>query len=199
MKKQILFFLAIMIPAFAFTQDLVTLKSGRTFYKCKILKEDSLNVYIQVNKISTFANKKDIQTYLYDYKAHMDAFEEQSPRDFYAYKISKYTRMKKTGIGLGVSGGALAVIGLFLVSNADWEQVDNNTSTSVGTSYNTTSASGMVGVLCIIGGVATSTVGIILGSRGSKYVKKYQEKLKHVSLNLIYNSERRGFALRYRF
>lgn len=203
-KKQLFFLVVFMIPMFAFTQDLVTLKNGKTYYDCKITKEDSVYVYFQFKKngsiLSTYASKDQIESYKYGNLNQSVLSEQPSDNELYQYKINKYSKMRNTGTVLGVGGGILTVVGIVLVSNADWDQ--QTTSDEYGntnSNYNTTSGSGIAGVFCIVGGVSIGTVGIIIGTIGSKSVKKYQAKMKNVSFNFNCTPKQQGFVLSYRF
>jgi len=168
---------------------MIILKNGKRLDHCKIIREDSTNVYFQLKKdgikISTFANKESIQDYKYGTTLERITLpiSEDNPKEFYQWKIYKYTKMKNTGTVFGIGGAALTIVGIILASNADWTEVDNNTNNSVGYSknYNTSNASGFAGVLMIAVGVPISITGITLGTIGSRNVKKYREKLNNIS------------------
>ena len=115
----------------------------------------------------------------------------------YQQKIESYTKLKRTGIGLGLAGGVLSVTGIVMVSNADWETTPN--SYGGGSSKTTNDSEGVTGVLMLLVGVPLAATGIVLGSIGSSKVRKYREKLEDVSLNIDYSQQNKGFTLCYRF
>lgn len=203
MKKQLFFLIALTLPVFTFSQSISTLKNGGLF-DCKYLNVKSKNLYSNHSKnrniISTTAGKEINSNFRYGSTLKPENDKDLSLNQVYQDKIKQYTKMKNTGIGLGAGGAIITVVGIFLASNADWEQVENEDSmNSNNTTYNTTSGSGIAGVLCIIGGVSMGVTGIILGTIGSNNVKKYQNKLKKVSVNISYTQKQRGFTLAYRF
>jgi hypothetical protein len=211
MKKQFFVIIMMLIPASAFSQDIIILKSSQRFDNCKIIKEDSLNVYFQFKNdgyrmIDTFANKKVIQDYHYGKKEESvipaSILENENSKELYKMKIYKFAKLKNTGMALGIGGGVLTMVGIILVSNASWKEVQTNNSMGYNTnntSYETNDANGIVGILMIFNGVPIGITGIILGTIGSKNVKKYQEKLNNISFNVICKPQQQGLSMSYRF
>lgn len=114
----------------------------------------------------------------------------------YESKITSYTKMKKTGSGLGIAGGALSIVGVGLVSSAEWETTTN----SYGNSTTTTAdAEGVAGVIMLAVGIPMMVTGIVLNRIGNRKVRSYQEKLDRISFNMDYTPNRKGFALVYKF
>jgi len=113
----------------------------------------------------------------------------------YLQKVASYTKMKKTGIGLGVGGGSCVVIGAVLVTMADWESYSNST----GSGVTTQDASGVAGIVFLLIGVPLTVTGIVLGSIGAKKVKYYNGLLQNVSFDIKSTPQQTGIKLTYRF
>lgn len=139
---------------------------------------------------ATVLNLPALAQYDPDYK------HKERRESLYASKVTSYTKMKKIGSGLGVAGGALTIVGVGLVSSADWETATN----SYGNSTTTTAdAEGVAGVVMITIGIPLLVTGIVLNRVGNRKVKSYQEKLNRISFNMDYTPHKKGFALVYKF
>ena len=125
----------------------------------------------------------------------------QTQNDFYQRKVVKFTKMRNTGIGLGIGGAVLTVAGIVMVSQAKWtKQTDdygyqNNNNSN----YTTTDGSGVVGLFSIIVGVPMAVSGIVLGSIGSSKVNYYRQKLNGLSFKVNYTKDVKGLTLAYDF
>jgi hypothetical protein len=198
----------LLIPVFAFAQDMIILKNNARFNDCKILSEDSLNVYFQFNEnaevISSFISKDSIQSYKYgetgESVIQASAPVKNNTAVFYQTKIDRYTKLKRTGTTLGIAGGAMALFGVVLVANTDWQvkEVDNGYGGTT-TNINASDASGLVGVVLLVAGTAMGITGIVLGTSGARNAEKYERKLKTLSLNMISKPQNTGLLLTYRF
>jgi hypothetical protein len=206
MKKQFFVIIILFVSTIAFSQDLIILKNDLRFENCKIIKEDSVNVYFKYIKegieIDTFTEKAKIQDYRYgkstDNIIQQSILEHKTRSEFYHSRVQKYTQLKKTGTILGIGGGVFAATGILLASSADWQKVQSN-GYSTNTTYETKDAGGFIGVLITVAGASVGITGIILASIGSRNAKKYQEKLNHISLNVICRPQQQGLSLTYRF
>ncbi|NJN27005.1 MAG: hypothetical protein HC819_14025 [Cyclobacteriaceae bacterium] len=117
---------------------------------------------------------------------------EFDKRDLYERKIESYGKMKKTGGKLAAIGGAATIVGIILVSSADWEtDAYGNTQTS--------DAGGAVGLLTIMVGVPTAITGIVLGAVGKNKQNQYVEKLNRLDLTFHRNNDFNSIRLVYRF
>lgn len=114
----------------------------------------------------------------------------------YSLKIEKFSRMKRTGIGLGIGGTVLTVAGVALISSADWE---TNTTYNGGQTTTTNDSEGVGGVLMVLAGVPLTATGIVLGIIGNNKVKSYRAKLDGLSVNMLYTPDKKGLVLTYRF
>jgi hypothetical protein len=117
-------------------------------------------------------------------------------KQLYERKIASYSKLKTSGAVMGVCGGALTVIGVYLVSNATWEtHVDY-----YGNTQTTTSDPGAaMGIVSIAAGIPIAVTGIVLGSIGNKKVKYYRKKLDHISVDYKIRSNQQQFTIAYRF
>lgn len=104
---------------------------------------------------------------------HLLAQKQEPVRDkrFYEIKEMKYTRLKKTGVGLTVAGSVFAIAGIITLSNAETD--------SYGLPIGNKA---LIGWLSIIGGVGMLSPGIPLAIIGSIKSKKYHEKVNSFSL-----------------
>lgn len=123
------------------------------------------------------------------------SWAQQSHAELYQQKVYSYTKMKKTGIGLTIGGIASTVIGVALVSSAEWE----TTTDQYGTTTTSDDPRAFGGLLLIGGGISVSVPGIILTSIGSKKSKEYQRKLERLDLGINYKPNNKGVMLTYRF
>lgn len=114
----------------------------------------------------------------------------------YESKIGSYTKMKRIGTNLGIGGGALAVVGVGLISSAQWETTTNSNGYSTTT---TPDAEGVAGVVMLTIGIPMMVTGIVLNRVGNRKVKDYQERLSRVSFNMDYTPNKKGFVLVYKF
>ncbi len=125
-----------------------------------------------------------------------DYQDRERKAELYESKITSYSKMKKAGSGLAVGGGALAVVGVGLISSATWETTTNSNGYS---STTTADAEGVAGVVMLTVGIPLMITGIVLNRVGNKKVKSYQERLSRVSFNMGYTPNNKGFALVYKF
>lgn len=114
----------------------------------------------------------------------------------YESKIENYSKMKRIGTNLGVGGGALVVIGVGLMSSAQWETGTNGYGYSTAT---TPDAEGVAGVVMLTVGIPMMVTGIVLNRVGNRKVKDYQERLNRLSFNMDYTPNKKGFILVYKF
>lgn len=114
----------------------------------------------------------------------------------YESKIMSYSKMKRAGSGLAVGGGALAVVGIGLISSSTWETTTNSNGYSTTT---TEDAEGIAGVVMLTVGIPLMVTGIVLNRVGNRKVKSYQERLSRISFNMNYTPNKKGFALVYKF
>lgn len=129
------------------------------------------------------------------YDPHYKSKTDESRRELYSRKFQSYTKMKKTGIGLGLAGGVLTVAGALMISSADWETTTSNGSTNV----TTDDSEGAAGLAMVIIGVPLSVTGTVLGLIGGAKANSYRRKLEGLSVNVNYGQNHRGLALVYRF
>jgi hypothetical protein len=108
----------------------------------------------------------------------------------YQNKITSFTKMKHTGIGLTIGGVLVSVAGIAILAGSDYDPYDY-TSTSGEDEW-------ILGYLTTCVGIGATTGGIVLWSIGGSNVKKYQHKLNSVSLN-VNPAPRQMISLTYRF
>lgn len=121
---------------------------------------------------------------------------KQTDQQFLQTKVEKYVKLKKTGATLGIIGGGLTIASIVAVSNADWEETTNYDGT---TQYNTTDASGVLGIVGLAVGIPMAVTGIVLNTVGSRKAKYYQEKLDKVHLGMFQNGQQAGITLAIKF
>lgn len=120
----------------------------------------------------------------------------QAQQDIDQYlKYSKGERMRKNGIGLTIGGGVLTVVGISLLSSANFTTTTNGYGQS---QYSTNDPNATSGALCLLGGMGMLGAGIPLWIVGAHKVKKY--KPAGLSLNLnVAPQGRPGLGLGLRF
>lgn len=109
-NKLLLFVIALVYCAFAFSQDLVVLKNGQRYENCKITKEDSVDLYFEFQQngqtISTHGSKDMIESYQYNlYKT------DKKTKD--SVTESKTKDIVSLGIGGGLDYGGFGINLLF--------------------------------------------------------------------------------------
>jgi hypothetical protein len=111
MKKLLVSVIVFGIYVSAFPQDLVILKNGHKFENCRIIKEDSVNVYFEFEKnghaINTFIPKEKILSYQYNYKNGSNNL----PDSIYSLEPKEISNV---GIGLGLDYGGIIGVNLLL-------------------------------------------------------------------------------------
>src|SRR5258706_13178442 len=121
----------------------------------------------------------------------------QQDRNFIEQKIQHYTKMKKTGTGLTIAGGALTIVGIALMSSAKYETTTNFYGQQQTTSHDPNAVGG---ALCLLGGLGMAGAGIPLMAVGSSRVKKYTAQLNTLSLNLKFTPQgQAGIGFTYSF
>lgn len=115
--------------------------------------------------------------------------------DLYQEKAERYKGMKRTGFTLAGIGGVSSIIGIAMMSSADWNQESNGHQTN----YTTEDGSGVGGLLLTAIGIPITVTGFILGGIGSKKEKEYRSKLNNLSFNVIPTSRSTSFRLAYTF
>lgn len=113
----------------------------------------------------------------------------------YQRKVISYTKMKKAGITLLVTGGASVLVGSIMTASADWESYSSSNSAGV----TTNDPLGGAGMLVLGIGIPVTVVGIIFTAIGAKKVKYYGGKLDNLSLNISTSNEHCGLILTYKF
>lgn len=111
-------------------------------------------------------------------------------KSLYEYKVVKFTKMKRTGIGLTIGGAILSVAGVVMVVNSGYLGSDSTSDDGAGQyllGYTTTTL-----------GVGMTAGGIVLWTIGSSKTKQYNQKLNSFSLNLN-PTPRQMVSLAYRF
>jgi len=124
---------------------------------------------------------------------HGQDLKEQQ-RSLYQNKAYKFTKMKKTGIGLTFGGAILTAGGIAMMVNGANDYVDDDSYSSsdlLPTSFYV----GYIGA--ILGGAAT-TGGIVMWSIGGSKAKSYNNRLNSLSLNLN-PAPKQMISLSYRF
>ena len=111
-------------------------------------------------------------------------------KTLYQNKVIKFTKMKKTGMGLTFGGVALSVAGVIVMNNSDYFDsiypTDNQAS------------EWLLGYLTFAVGIGATAGGITLWSIGGSKMKKYTQKLNSFSLNLN-PAPHQLISLSYRF
>ena len=125
----------------------------------------------------------------------LSAIAQQTKKDLFEYKVERYSKMKKNGTTMAAAGGVATVIGIVLISQADWEKE----TTPSGVNYNTQDESGGVGILVTGIGAQIAITGIILAAIGNKKEKEYKNKLDKVSFRIKSTPQMTGFSLVYKF
>ncbi|MGK7392453.1 MAG: hypothetical protein ACNS60_19015 [Candidatus Cyclobacteriaceae bacterium M2_1C_046] len=118
--------------------------------------------------------------------------KSQNERDetYYRYKIESFHKMQRVGIMMGVSGGAMTILGATVISAA-------NNNTEMDGSDRTTL--GAFGVASIIVGVPLGITGIVIGTIGSRKLKETKERLNELKLESYADPNVQGLVLKYKF
>lgn len=117
----------------------------------------------------------------------------QAQQDIDQYmKYSKGDRMRKTGIGLTIGGGVLTVIGISMLSSANFTSTTNQYGQQ---QYSSNDPNAQSGALCLLGGIGMLGAGVPLWIVGAHKVKKY----KPTGLSLNLNPAPRGLGVSLRF
>ena len=111
-------------------------------------------------------------------------------KTLYQNKVIKFTKMKKTGMGLTFGGIALSVAGVIVMNNSDFFDSVYPTDEQY--------TEWALGYLVCAVGIGATAGGITLWSIGGSKVRKYNQKLDSFSLNLN-PSPRQFISLAYRF
>lgn len=115
-------------------------------------------------------------------------------KSLYQNKVYKFTKMKKTGIGLTFGGAILTAGGIAMMVNGADEYINDDSYSSTDL-YPTSFYVGYVGA--ILGGAAT-TGGIVMWSIGGSKARSYSKRLNSLSLNLN-PAPKQIISLSYRF
>ena len=204
MKKQLILVIVFFLPVVSYAQNFnfsdFTIRNGKS------VNQSGQSIYFQsnVNANGSLAknemNRSDKLGFNNNTAVLLSLWDDRDTKEFYKSKITKFTKMKKTGTVLAISGGVLTVAGIVMASNANWREQDNsNNYYSNSNQTYTTDADGVFGVLFIMAGVSMCTTGIILHTIGSKNIKRYTAKLNAVSINTIYRPQVKGLTLTYHF
>lgn len=125
----------------------------------------------------------------------LSSFGQIDNRQLYEQKVQSFTKMKRTGLSLTISGVASTIIGIVMVSNAEWE----TQSSAYGSSTTSNDPNAIVGSLLIGAGVGLTVPGIILGTIGNNKSKEYNEKLRRLDVGINYKPNNKGLSFSYRF
>ena len=120
----------------------------------------------------------------------------QTQNDLYQRKITKFTKMRNAGIGLGIGGVVLTAAGIVMISQANWHQTTDEYGNAT---YNSSDGAGVAGVFSLIDGIPMAASGIVLGTIGSSKVNYYRQKLNGLSFKVNYSNNIKGFTLAYKF
>ena len=123
------------------------------------------------------------------------SFNEEYTKDEIESKIKTFGKLKSDGIKVGCIGATMTLLGVILVSNADWEtqQTINGSRTS------SQDGTGVIGVLLIIPGIPIGLTGLILSGIGGSKVTEYEKRLKRISFGIGISHESTLLSLRYSF
>jgi len=125
----------------------------------------------------------------------LSATAQKFTKELCTQKIEQYTKLKKTGTILGITGGVLTMAGIVAVKNADWETETYDNETNV----HTKDGSGILGVGAMVIGIPMTITGIVLGSVGSKKIKQYKGRLKDAALYIGPAQQNMGIQLTLKF
>ena len=89
----------------------------------------------------------------------------------------------------------MSLLGVILVSNADWETQQ----TLTGSQTSTHDGNGVIGVLLLIPGIPIGVTGLILGGIGGGKVTEYEKRLRRISFGIGIGHESTLLSLRYNF
>jgi hypothetical protein len=104
--------------------------------------------------------------------------EEEYSRSEIGGKLATYTKMRGTGIGLLLTGTALTVGGILLMSSAEWTTIQTET----GIQKNTNDPQGAIGIVMLLPGIPLTLTGMILTGIGSSKVAEYQKRARRLSV-----------------
>lgn len=125
----------------------------------------------------------------------VNSFGQIDNKQLYEQKVHSFTKMKRTGVSLTVAGVASTILGIVMVSNAEWE----TQSSSYGSSTTSNDPNAIVGSLLIGAGVGLTVPGVILGVIGNNKSKEYNEKLQRLNVGINYKPNNKGLVFSYRF
>jgi hypothetical protein len=110
----------------------------------------------------------------------------------YVMKSEKYRRMKNTGAVMMAVGGVMSVVGIVKMSNAEYY-------TDIYGNQTSDDPQATTGALLFLIGAPVCGGGVVLTIIGSKSMKKYNQKLEGLSLNLKLAPNQSGMALTFKF
>lgn len=110
----------------------------------------------------------------------------------YVQKYEKFKRMRNTGIPMMIVGGVMSVVGISQMASAEYttDMYGNKTSDD---------PAAVRGAMLFLIGAPVCGTGTVLTIIGSSRMKKYNQKLEGLSLNLKTAPMQAGLALTYKF
>ncbi len=140
------------------------------------MKTLTILLLLTVVSVQTFAQQQ-----------HKPTSEEM----LYLSKITKYKRMKNTGVALTLGGAVLFGVGVSGLSH-----LTTTTNAYGQTTTNGNVAGPLVAYLLGIGGIGA---GIPLWIIGGKSQRKYTQKMDNLRMGLSMDNQQTGFSLTYQF
>jgi hypothetical protein len=121
--------------------------------------------------------------------------QASSDQLLYEQKAVKYTKMKKTGTFLTVTGGILTTVGFVILANSSIHTYEDG----YGNVETTTEGNPALGAVTLLLGTGGLGAGIPLWVVGSKNQRKYETRAKGLSFKIKAAPKHTGLALTYRF
>ncbi len=111
-------------------------------------------------------------------------------------KQRKFTKMKTTGIIMGLIGTGMFIGGIVMASNGEWETTTDNFGNQQTNAKDGLAAGGLV---TLVVGLPLGVTGWILTGIGAKKEAQYKALLQDVSLRLEYHENRKGIRLSFAY
>jgi hypothetical protein len=119
---------------------------------------------------------------------------QKNYRQLYERKIHTYTKMNTCGWVMILTGGGMALGGGILLAT-----LSDNPGVNTGSGNSNEDLKASEGSFLITVGIGMVAGGLVFKSIGSRKALYYKNKLKNLSMGVIYGPDKRGLMLTYRF
>ena len=122
----------------------------------------------------------------------------QQDRSSIKAKLARYSKMKKNGTRLAAAGVGLTLAGIWMTAASGYDPLYNGYPFGIGVSLPDKPLE-TAGVISLLSGVGMMGSGVPLGIIGSVKSRRYEERLKTISLNMRISQQRAAVGLTFTF